>query len=993
MVSQKLSLITIIFITIFLNANSQTGPGGVGANNGTSDLIMWYRPDNIISTTGNLIDSWSNSAGISDFDLSATTTLRPTLISGAINGYDEINFDGNNRLRTGNTLTTGNFVSNQASSIVVAKAENTTQKTSLYRVTGASSTRFLCHIPWDGNVYFDIGTCCGTNARIQINNVSGLTDYSIWSYDAHPTTGKQLYRNENLLQSRANTLTFTPNSSSQFYLGHGGFKGDITEVAIFKTKINKAQRIIIDNYLSAKYNQTLASNDFYTQDNSGNGNFDHDVAGIGQASDGTNQTDSQGTGIVRVNSASSLSNDDYLFWGEETKDPTYSFSTNTTNYFEQINSKWRISKTNDLGTVTVSFDISGIDLSGKQSCQPLQLVIDNDSDFSSPTSYDLTVTGNTATATGVSFNDSEYFTLQYLDQIIWDGTSYSNGSGTLNAPDDTDACLKLTIKSGVNANIIVNAHVREIEVEIGAVLNVFDGILLEVENNIIIDGTIDLFGESQLIQNHNTTSLNSGSGSLKTKQQGASNLFNYNYWSSPVNTGGYWQIGNLEDETGVINFHANANGDPTTSPITLSSIWLYEFNAISGAYSEWKALTTTSNISPGIGYTMKGSGNSNLEQEYTFKGIPNDGNYSYPVNAGNELLAGNPYPSALDADQFINDNLSVIDGTLYFWEQFSTNNSHNLKDYEGGYAIYNLAMSLPAVADASGLTSGNGSTSKGAPKQNINTGQGFFVNIKNSGNLVFNNQQRVFARESSGETIFYKNNVKSKKTAIEDVRPKIRFSFTKSDSYTKYIGLAYDETASYNYDNGYDAKANESLKNDIFWNLNNENLTIQALHSINIEDNIQLSLYITDADTYKFSINSIGNFPDDVNVYLKDNEQNIYYDLKNEDALLFLSAEDEKNRFSVTFKKDTTLSLEKNDINSFLAFYNSDEKKLKLSGIDNLNDIKTVIITNTLGQEVLKLTSLKSNTIDMSYYSDGLYIIKTDFKNNKISKPVKFIKH
>ncbi|MEP1488536.1 MAG: hypothetical protein ABJK28_08915 [Algibacter sp.] len=71
MVSHKLSLI-VVFITL-------TGPGGVGSNDGTSDLIMWYRPDNLITTTGTLIDNWSNSAGVSDFDLSATTNSRPVL--------------------------------------------------------------------------------------------------------------------------------------------------------------------------------------------------------------------------------------------------------------------------------------------------------------------------------------------------------------------------------------------------------------------------------------------------------------------------------------------------------------------------------------------------------------------------------------------------------------------------------------------------------------------------------------------------------------------------------------------------------------------------------------------------------------------------------------------------------------------------------------------------------------------------------------------------
>ncbi|RZQ51167.1 hypothetical protein C1E23_21030, partial [Pseudoalteromonas phenolica] len=80
--------------------------------------------------------------------------------------------------------------------------------------------------------------------------------------------------------------------------GVSGFVGDIAEIAIYKVKRTTVERIIIDNYLAAKYGQSLSANDFYNEDTSG-GNFDHKVAGIGQASDGSNHSDSQGTGIVR----------------------------------------------------------------------------------------------------------------------------------------------------------------------------------------------------------------------------------------------------------------------------------------------------------------------------------------------------------------------------------------------------------------------------------------------------------------------------------------------------------------------------------------------------------------------------------------------------------------------------------------------------------------------------------------------------------------------
>jgi hypothetical protein len=41
--------------------------------------------------------------------------------------------------------------------------------------------------------------------------------------------------------------------------------------------------------------------------------------------------------------------------------------------------------------------------------------------------------------------------------------------------------------------------------------------------------------------------------------------------------------------------------------------------------------------------------------------------YSTHRAAGKSVLMGNPYPSALDADKFLDANASLIEGTIYFW--------------------------------------------------------------------------------------------------------------------------------------------------------------------------------------------------------------------------------------------------------------------------------------------------------------------------------------
>merc|ERR1711879_577664 len=85
-----------------------------------------------------------------------------------------------------------------------------------------------------------------------------------------------------------------------------------------------------------------------------------------------------------------------------------------------------------------------------------------------------------------------------------------------------------------------------------------------------------------------------------------------------------------------------------------------------GSYTDWIALNQYSNLNPGEGYTMKGSNSILTEQNYVYSGTPNNGEFYLPIAFGEQSLIGNPYPSAIDANQFINDNLSVFD-TLYFW--------------------------------------------------------------------------------------------------------------------------------------------------------------------------------------------------------------------------------------------------------------------------------------------------------------------------------------
>ncbi|WP_452228615.1 T9SS type A sorting domain-containing protein [Lacinutrix sp. MEBiC02404] len=991
----KTTLLPIMLLALLapIYMFSQTGPGGVG-NVSTNGL--WLKVDDLELLDGEAVSNWQDASGNNNDANQTIAGEQPSFISSSsFNSYPSVDFNGvrdylkvdDADILDGTTGITyfsifrpkGLYTSNNVHAIV--------GKRLTYNVNSNYAYTFFLY---NNKLTTDIVT--SNNRYTSSASFSNDQNY-ILSFDfdgSKPANSRSsMSRNGSVLLTSTESSTSIINSNQPLTIGTMNVdysrysKGEMSELIQYNYKLNQAETIIVNNYLSAKYNIALTLNDLYKQDDSANGNFDHHVAGIGQALDGSKHLDSQGSGIVRIHTPSALANGDYLFWGEDTKDSSYNFVTETVNYREQLDSKWRVSKIGNLGTVNVSFNISALDVTKKQSCQPLQLVVGSDSGFSSATSYDLTVSGSTATVSGVSFSDGDYFTLRYLDQIVWDGISYYNGSGIGNAPGVTDSCLKLTVQSGAIGLLSESGYVREVEVELGATLHVNDGLLLEVENGILNNGTITFIKEAQLIQNHTGTSLNSGSGDLTITQEGSNNLYNYNYWSAPVHRNGNWQVNYLETETAPIGFTTSYDANPLASPMEWSSRWLYTFNGLANTYADWHYITPTTPILPGFGYTMKGSGNTSvLEQRYTFKGTANDGDIFINVLAGDEVLIGNPFPSALDATQFINDNLSVIDGSLYFYEQFASNDTHVLSEYQGGYATYNLLGSVSSPAPVNG-----GVSSKGSPKDYIPVGQSFFVKAHTDGVIVFKNSQRAFKKESSGDAVFYRTSEED----VTDTRIKYWLKFKDADSNESTIALGYDTNANADFNNGYDSKTFNALSNEIYWAITEDALCIQGLNRFDVLEEIPLGIHITDSGAYTFEITETLNFPENETIYLKDSETNMFYNIIDNPITLNINSSVDVSRFSIVYQNNETLSLQDFNANPVSVFYNMEKEILVLNGIEDLNEIQSLHIYNLLGQNIKSLSNVNSENIDVSFLNSGMYIAEIMQSSGRKIK-LKFIK-
>ena len=330
-----------------------------------------------------------------------------------------------------------------------------------------------------------------------------------------------------------------------------------------------------------------------------------------------------------------------------------------------------------------------------------------------------------------NFDDTKYFTIADKKEIVWLGgtSTWLRGSGASGSPDTNDAGRLLIVDAEGTANhatLIENVNVKCAYIKTASKLVVPTDKFIEIEDDIVLDGEIRLVGDGQLIQTHTGTSKIFGSGKLyKDQQAKVPSVYRYHYWSSPVGENGLstFRVGEVmkdgiepTSETSTtppdinwIDNGASYDGAPGSgtypssyTPITIANHWIYTYLNGTGASADYVHQYENGTISQGQGYTMKSTGVN--PQNFTFVGTPNDGTISFNLNADPSThLLGNPYPSALDITAFINDNIPVIDGTVYFWEHTgedvnnpSGNESHEKQNYQGGYSVRNSTMGISA---------------------------------------------------------------------------------------------------------------------------------------------------------------------------------------------------------------------------------------------------------------------------------------------------------
>ncbi|WP_104734026.1 choice-of-anchor D domain-containing protein [Hanstruepera ponticola] len=615
---------------------------------------------------------------------------------------------------------------------------------------------------------------------------------------------------------------------------------------------------------------------------------------------------------------------------------------------------------------------------------------------------------------------------------VW---NYPNSNGVDGTPIDWNIVVTSHNVTSGNKDLTVRGLITETT---GTTLTIADpsddqdetnsGQSLRVTHYLELDGNIDLVGESQLLQDEGSILDADSGGYIERDQQGTGDSYSYNYWTSsvgPIGTGlGTKGIGinstntnfslasSMSDGTDtdspeVINFQPayNAADGTVTSPITLSQYWLWKFNGTDDDYDSWTQIDEHSSLLPGEGFTMKGSsGESGLSyQNYIFRGKPNNGDITLNVGLGNNRLIGNPYPSAIDANEFILDNINdsggraasnIINGALYFWDHFS-GGTHILSEYVGGYGTYTLMGGVKAVSNDTRINNNN-NVSIVTPQRYIPVNQGFFVNATldndtddttttvTGGTVIFKNSQRVFSTESSGSSIFFRNSSQRTSEPTIDERAKITLMFNSAGGYHRPLLVGADDNATEDFDLGFEAPLIENINDDMYWMINDRKFVIQAINNFNSETIIPLGLHTSVDGLNNITIDNLENVPDDVQIYVHDKELDYYHNIRTSAYEIYLPIGEYLNRFELTFDYDQPLSTEDNALSSSLnVFYNNTQNSIMIQN-PKLIEISNIQLFDVLGQSLINSNSVESRDhieIKTRPLSTGTYIINLETKD------------
>lgn len=504
---------------------------------------------------------------------------------------------------------------------------------------------------------------------------------------------------------------------------------------------------------------------------------------------------------------------------------------------------------------------------------------------SATTTYTATATNGACSKTAeVSFK---------IETADWNGTSW-------NTPPDANKSLLFAGDYNSNTDNRSLIEGCDCTVTTGAVTIASDHVLkLKNELDVTNRGSMTFENNATLLQINNV--INTGNITYKRT---AANIKgpDFVYWSSPV----------IGQTIGTIY----SGQGPKYSWDTLAD----NGNGANDNISQGSWTNTPATMTSGIGYIIRGSSSFGMGPtaiNSVFTGVPANGLIQATLKRGayigpdylgangatisnlndNLNLLGNPYPSAIDAVKFLEDNKDFIEGNVKLWMHGSAPSSGVENPFYGSFT-YNYSASDYVTINATGSTDKN-------VKPIIRAGQGFFVTMKDGpagdAKVSFQNTQR----NDNGNA--YANNEFFRTTTETVERNRIWLDLVNANNSAETTLIGYVTGATEAKESAYDALASE-LPMGIYSILADEKFVIQGRSlPFDTNDQVAIGYNVATAGTYKLALNFVdGLFADAAqNIYIEDTITGSIHDLKASPYSFTTAAGTFKTRFVLRYTYET----------------------------------------------------------------------------------------
>ena len=576
-----------------------------------------------------------------------------------------------------------------------------------------------------------------------------------------------------------------------------------------------------------------------------------------------------------------------------------------------------------------------------------------------PDSYSFTVTNDTGCVSSPTSN----ITITSQNKI-WNGSISSDWFTTSNwtpnhVPTATDC---VTITNNGNSPIIsglVVAYAYSVTVLNSCNLEIASNSVLEVTDIINVDsnGVFDIKNNASLIQINDVVN----SGNIIIDRNVNIRLLDYVYWSSPV-----------------AGFAASAISP--LSPTSLIWKWLPTNPSNTNGFGNWISGNETMAI--GRGYIVRGpSGYTTTHQIYTatFTGVPNNGNINTSISRGsysganytgptttavtenddNWNLVGNPYPSAINAISFLNEN-SNIAGFVKLWTHGTLPSSAIVDPFYQDYGS-NYTVADYITYNASGSTDGPGFLG------NIGAGQSFFVLMNHTSastteNVTFNNSMRG---NSLNNAQFFRNSNELSENNFENIeRNRIWLDLYNANGNSSRTLIGYIEGATNSEDRLFDAPSLKGKSNFELYSLeNNKEFSIQGRElPFDSNDVVKLGIIIPNTNTYSIGIGIVdGLFLNtNQNIYLRDNLLNTIHDLRSSPYSFSSTSGKDESRFELIFENETLGNEDFISTNGVTVYTNN------TINVNASSNIKSVTVYDVLGRNLGMVRNVNNTDVSLN---------------------------